>query len=50
VDETIGRLDVGRRADLLVVDGNPLANLAALHNVLAVYLEGRAVKATETAA
>jgi imidazolonepropionase-like amidohydrolase len=50
VDETIGRLGVGRRADLLVVDGNPLADLAALHNVLAVYLEGRAVKATETAA
>jgi imidazolonepropionase-like amidohydrolase len=39
--ETHGRLAVGRRADLLVVDGNPFADLAALHNVRAVYLGGR---------
>jgi imidazolonepropionase-like amidohydrolase len=50
LDETNGSLDVGRRADLLVVDGNPLSDLAALGKVRAVYLQGRAVKAKETAA
>jgi imidazolonepropionase-like amidohydrolase len=47
VGQTSGWLEVGRRADLLVVDGNPLADLTALANVRALYLEGRAVKATE---
>ena len=41
--ETNGRLAVGLRADLLVVDGDPLADVAALRNVRAVYLEGRLV-------
>jgi imidazolonepropionase-like amidohydrolase len=41
--ETNGRLAVGLRADLLVVDGDPLADVAALRNVHAVYLEGRLV-------
>jgi imidazolonepropionase-like amidohydrolase len=50
LDETNGSLDVGRRADLLVVDGNPLSDLAALGKVRAVYLQGRDVKAKETAA
>jgi len=50
LDETNGSLDVGRRADLLVVDGNPLSDLSALGKVRAVYLQGRAVKAKETAA
>jgi imidazolonepropionase-like amidohydrolase len=50
LDETNGSLDVGRRADLLVVDGNPLSDLAALGKVRAVYLQGRAVNAKETAA
>jgi imidazolonepropionase-like amidohydrolase len=39
--ETHGRLAAGRRADLLVVDGDPFADLAALRNVRAVYLGGR---------
>ncbi|HEX2282614.1 MAG TPA: amidohydrolase family protein, partial [Thermomicrobiales bacterium] len=39
--ETHGQLATGWRADLLVVDGNPLADLAALHKVRAVYLGGR---------
>jgi imidazolonepropionase-like amidohydrolase len=38
---THGRLTAGRRADLLVVDGDPFADLAVLRNVRAVYLEGR---------
>jgi imidazolonepropionase-like amidohydrolase len=48
--EANGRLEVGRCADLLVVDGDPFADLTALGNVRAVYLEGRAVKTAETAA
>src|SRR5919107_5969900 len=41
--ETHGKIAVGRRADLLVVDGDPFADLAALRNVRAVYLGGRLV-------
>jgi imidazolonepropionase-like amidohydrolase len=41
--EAHGKIAVGRRADLLVVDGDPLADLAALRNVRAVYLGGRLV-------
>jgi imidazolonepropionase-like amidohydrolase len=39
--ETHGQLATGRRADLLLVNGDPLADLAALHKVRAVYLGGR---------
>jgi imidazolonepropionase-like amidohydrolase len=41
--ETHGKIAVGRRADLLVVDGDPFADLAALRNVRVVYLGGRLV-------
>jgi imidazolonepropionase-like amidohydrolase len=41
--ETHGKIAAGRRADLLVVDGDPFADLAALRNVRAVYLGGRLV-------
>jgi imidazolonepropionase-like amidohydrolase len=41
--ETHGKVAVGRRADLLVVDGDPFADLAALRNVRVVYLGGRLV-------
>jgi imidazolonepropionase-like amidohydrolase len=41
--ETHGKIAVGRRADLLVVDGDPFDDLAALCNVRAVYLGGRLV-------
>jgi imidazolonepropionase-like amidohydrolase len=41
--ETHGKIAVGRRADLLVVDGDPFDDLAALRNVSAVYLGGRLV-------
>ena len=36
-----GRLAGGRRANLLVVDGNPLADLEALHNIRTVYVRGQ---------
>jgi imidazolonepropionase-like amidohydrolase len=41
--ETHGKIAVGRRADLLVVDGDPFDDLGALRNVSAVYLGGRLV-------
>jgi imidazolonepropionase-like amidohydrolase len=41
--ETHGKIAAGRRADLLVVDGDTFADLAALRNVRAVYLGGRLV-------
>jgi imidazolonepropionase-like amidohydrolase len=44
-----GRLTPGRRADLLVVDGNPLEDLACLEKVRAVMKAGRWVAGMETA-
>jgi imidazolonepropionase-like amidohydrolase len=41
--ETHGKIAVGRRADLLVVHGDPFDDLGALRNVRAVYLGGRLV-------
>ncbi len=43
LDDGKGRLHPGYDADLAVVDGNPLADIAALTKVRAVYLGGRAV-------
>lgn len=48
--ETHGRLAPGHRADLLVVDGDPLADMAALREVRAVYLGGCLVNAAGAAA
>ena len=45
LSETHGRLAAGQPADLLVVDGDPFADLAALRNVRAVYLGGDLVGA-----
>jgi imidazolonepropionase-like amidohydrolase len=39
--ETTGRLAAGLSADVLVVDGDPLADLDALHNVRLVLARGR---------
>jgi imidazolonepropionase-like amidohydrolase len=43
VADRTGTLEVGKDADLLAVGGNPLEDLAALHNVTAVYVRGRPV-------
>jgi imidazolonepropionase-like amidohydrolase len=43
VGDRAGTLEVGKDADLLVVLGNPLDDLAALHDVTAVYARGRPV-------
>jgi imidazolonepropionase-like amidohydrolase len=44
--ERAGRLAPGRPADVLVVRGDPLADLGALRRPLAVYKEGRPVGET----
>jgi imidazolonepropionase-like amidohydrolase len=38
-----GRLIGGADADLLVISGDPLADISAVHNVIAVYRDGRPV-------
>lgn len=42
IGDTTGRVAAGYRADLLVVEGNPLGDLAALRSVRAVFAGGRA--------
>jgi imidazolonepropionase-like amidohydrolase len=44
VPDRIGQLQPGFRADMVVVDQNPLDDLAALGTVRLVLQEGRAVK------
>ena len=41
--DTLGTIETGRMADLLVVDGNPVAEIKDLHRVRAVYQTGTAV-------
>ena len=36
----LGSLDVGKRADIIVVDGNPLKNIGTIHNVEWVFKDG----------
>jgi imidazolonepropionase-like amidohydrolase len=40
-DKELGTITVGKRADLVVVDGNPLADIHALRNVRLVIARGR---------
>jgi imidazolonepropionase-like amidohydrolase len=42
-EQEIGTLQPGKRADILVVDGDPLAGLEALAQVREVYLDGQVV-------
>lgn len=43
IGDEVGTLIPGRRADLVVIDGDPLENIAALRNVAEVWQEGRRV-------
>jgi imidazolonepropionase-like amidohydrolase len=43
-----GRIAPGFDADILAVDGDPIADPDALHRIRAVYLGGTAVPGTET--
>ena len=40
----MGTLEAGKRADVLVVDGDPSRDVAALWDVAEVYLDGRRVE------
>jgi imidazolonepropionase-like amidohydrolase len=41
LDDRLGTLEVGKLADVVVVDGNPIAGLDALENVRMTFKEGR---------
>jgi imidazolonepropionase-like amidohydrolase len=41
IDHLVGTLEAGKRADIIVVDGNPLEDLVALQQVQATYVDGR---------
>ena len=43
VDDTIGTLESGKQADLLVVDGDPVENIADIFNVVDVFQAGNIV-------
>jgi imidazolonepropionase-like amidohydrolase len=45
MQDTIGSLDLGKIADVIGVDGNPLKDIHALKNVKTIIQEGRVVKA-----
>lgn len=44
LSDQIGSVEVGKVADLLVVEGDPLADLNALYDVRAVYVRGRRMR------
>jgi imidazolonepropionase-like amidohydrolase len=43
-DRTLGTLEPGKLADLIVVDGDPLSDIQTLHNVTLVMKDGRIVR------
>jgi imidazolonepropionase-like amidohydrolase len=43
IADVAGTLEVGKDADLLAVAGNPVEDIAAIHDVVAVYARGREV-------
>lgn len=44
VDDQLGSLQVGKKADILVVDGNPTTDIRALSNVVDVFQNGNLVE------
>jgi imidazolonepropionase-like amidohydrolase len=50
VGDLVGSIEAGKRADLLVVDGDPLSDLGALSKVRAVFKDGRRVNRSKFAA
>ncbi len=44
IDDQVGSLKPGLKADLLIVDGDPASNIAALRNVQAVIADGNVVR------
>jgi len=44
IADQVGTLEPGKLADLVVLDGDPLADLAALEQIHAVFKEGALVR------
>ena len=44
VSDTVGTLEAGKEADLLIVDGNPADRIGALDQVLAVFQGGNLIR------
>ena len=45
--DRLGSLEAGKAADLIVIDGDPLADLDALENIKAVYIAGKQMIGTD---
>ena len=43
IDDLVGTLEVGKQADMVLIDGDPHSDPAALRNIWAVFLGGRRV-------
>ena len=43
IDDVTGTLEVGKQADMVLIDGEPTEEPAALRNVWAVYQGGRRI-------
>ena len=44
LEEEIGTLEVGKSADILIINGNPAEDIAALHDVNTIVSQGKLVK------
>jgi Amidohydrolase family len=47
LSDSIGSITTGKRADLLLLDGNPLSDISQTHRIRAVVLDGRVLQRTE---
>ena len=41
IDDRLGSIETGKQADLLLLQGNPLEDMAALYQVVRVMLNGQ---------
>ena len=42
--DQVGTIEIGKLADLVLVDGDPLSDMAALRNIWAVFQGGRRIR------
>ena len=48
VDSQVGTLEVGKKADILVVDGDPSTDIKSLRNIVDVFLGGKRIDRAST--